>query len=42
MPAEKYGDHTNVSSNMTAFAFGSTAGIKYWVSAFETNVPDSK
>ncbi|OQY25823.1 MAG: hypothetical protein B6I34_01480 [Anaerolineaceae bacterium 4572_32.1] len=42
MPAEKYGDQTDVSSNMAAFAFGSTAGIKYWVSAFETNAPDSE
>jgi len=41
-PAEKYGDQTDVSSNKAAFALGSTAGLKYWVSAFETNAPDSE
>jgi len=41
-PAERYGDQTDVSSNMAALAFGSTAGIKYWVSAFESNAPDSE
>ena len=41
-PAEKYGDQTDVSSNKAAFAFGSTAGLKYWVSAFESNAPDSE
>jgi len=42
MLAEKYGDQTDVSSDMAALAFGSTAGLKYWVSAFETNAPDSE
>jgi multiple sugar transport system substrate-binding protein/sn-glycerol 3-phosphate transport system substrate-binding protein len=41
-PAERYGDQTDVSSNLAAFALGSTAGLKYWVSAFETNAPDSE
>ena len=41
-PAEAYGDQTDVSSNLAALAFGSTAGIKYWVSAFEVNAPDSE
>jgi multiple sugar transport system substrate-binding protein/sn-glycerol 3-phosphate transport system substrate-binding protein len=42
MTIERYGDQTDVSSNMAALAFGSTAGIKYWVSAFESNAPDSE
>ncbi|MFZ5915829.1 MAG: ABC transporter substrate-binding protein [Chloroflexota bacterium] len=41
-PAEQYGDQTDVSSNKAAFALGSTAGINYWVSAFEANAPDSE
>jgi multiple sugar transport system substrate-binding protein len=41
-PAEQYGDQTDVSSGKAAFAFGSTAGINYWVSAFESNSPDAE
>jgi ABC-type glycerol-3-phosphate transport system substrate-binding protein len=41
-PAEAYGDQTDVSGDKAALAFGSTAGINYWVQAFETNAPDSE
>jgi ABC-type glycerol-3-phosphate transport system substrate-binding protein len=41
-PAEQYGDQTDVSSSKAALALGTTAGIKYYASAFESNSPDAE